>query len=210
MSLSPELTPDVDNVLAVYMGAPFDLIESGLDWYVTAHNTAREMSATYGISVSQAAGIIAALSPMNGWDNNKAKAIQLCEQGGFFGVTILDNGKESNGIGLPANVRKASAIYFGWDSVENILGGDKVSAFYRTILDPFTADLRPTVDRHAFDIALHRRTSDKERSVLSRKGVYEMFADVYREAATILNVGAAQVQAVTWVSWRDAHGIQNG
>jgi hypothetical protein len=199
-------SPSVANILAVYRGAPSDLSDDGMDWYINAHNVAREMANKYGISVSQAAGIIAALSPMNQWDNNKAKAIQLCEQGGFFAVYFDEKGKEKNGIGLPDNVRKASAIFFGWNTPEEVLGGDKVNAFYRTILDPF-GYVRPTVDRHAFDIAVGERTDNKRRGILSRKGMYEIFADAYIEAARIEGISAPQMQARTWVIWKDAHGI---
>ena len=82
----------------------------------------------------------------------------------------------------------------------------EVRAFYRTILDP-TGDIDPVIDRHAFDIAVGMRTNEKARGILSRKGVYSEFAHVYREAAKIAGIGSAQMQAITWVAWREALGI---
>lgn len=189
-------TPSVSNVLAVYNGASAHAIREGISWYLDAHNYSILLSSTYDISVAQAAGIIAALSPMNGWENNKRKAMQLIRQG------------HGEGCGLKKNVAKAMDILLGGYDVDplDILGGDKVRAFYATILDP-TGDIDPVIDRHAFDIAVGERTDEKRRGILSRKGVYSEFANVYREAAKSVGIGAAQMQAITWVAWREALGI---
>lgn len=190
-------TPQVSNVLAVYNGASAHALREGLSWYLDAHNFAKIMGGGRPHHHARNAGIIAALSPMNGWDNNKRKAAQLVSQRG--------NGE---GCGLKKNVAKAIAIYNGADPLD-VLGGDKVRAFYATILDP-TADIIPVIDRHAFDIAVGERTDEKRRGILSRKGVYNEFANVYREAARIVGIGAPQMQAITWVAWREALGIQAG
>jgi len=187
-------TPTVSNVLAVYNGASARAVREGLSWYLDAHNVSRNLADAYGLTVSQVAGIIAALSPMNGWENNKRKAAQLLAQNG-----------DGSGCGLTRNVAKAVAIYNGADPAD-VLNGDKVTAFYRTILDPF-GDIDPVIDRHAFDIAVGERTDEKRRGALSRKGVYGEFANVYREAAKVAGIGSAQMQAVTWVAWREALGI---
>lgn len=147
------------------------------------------------------AGIIAALSPLNGWTNNLRKAKAVISKRGR--ITVVRG--MPNGIGLGGNVEKAIKIYNGADPL-NVLKGDKVTAFYRTILDP-TGDIDPVIDRHAFDIAVGEPTNEKRRQVLSRKGVYEEFAHVYREAAKVAGIGSAQMQAITWVAWRDALGI---
>lgn len=195
------MKPHVSNVLAIYNMASAKNMRDGLSWYTDAHNLCTIMESSYGISVSTAAGIIAALSPMSKWDNNKNKAIQLCEQRGI--VSIGDEGK--NGIGIGANVVKAQSIYFGTAPLDT-LGGNKVRAFYSTILNP-NGDCVPVIDRHAFDIAVGAKTNDTARRVLDRKGVYESFANVYREAALIAGIGAAQMQAITWMEWRVMHGI---
>lgn len=194
-------SPSVSNVLAVYNGASAWALRSGLSWYLDAHNFARVAGGGRAQHVKRNAGIIAALSPMNEWENNKRKAAQLIS---MRGRVVAVKGRP-NGIGLSTNVRKAVAIYNGADP-EDVLSGDKVTAFYRTILDPF-GDIDPVIDRHAFDIAVGERTDEKRRGILSRKGVYAEFAHVYREAAKIAGIGAAQMQAVTWVAWKEALGI---
>lgn len=194
------MNPSVANVLSVYRSADADTIREGLSWYLDAHNFARTVGGGRANHVARNAGIIAALSPMNEWENNKRKAAQLISLRGR--VTISEDG--SNGIGLSANVAKAIAIYRGADPLD-ILGGDKVRAFFATILDP-RGDIVPVIDRHAFDIAVGMRTNNKSRSALSNKGVYAEFASVYREAAILSGIGAPQMQAVTWVQWRKMHG----
>lgn len=186
-------SPSVSNVLAVYNGASAQNMREGLSWYLDAHNFAGMLADATGHSVSAMAGIIAALSPMNGWENNKNKARQLVTQGNGIGC------------GLRRNVVKAESILNGANPLD-ILGGDKVRAFYQTILDP-TGDIDPVIDRHAFDIAVGERTDEKRRGILSRKGVYHEFAQVYRDAAKVAGIGAAQMQAITWVAWREALGI---
>ena len=193
-------TPKVSNVLAIYNVATADDIRHGMAWYLDAHNYAHILAGGnrgrfgHARKVSLAAGVIAALSPLNHWENNKRKAAQLYAQNG-----------DGTGVGLKRNVAKAIEIYNGADPLD-VLGGDKVRSFYLTILDP-SGDHSPVIDRHAFDIAVGERTDDKRRGILGRKGVYEEFANVYREAAIIAGTGAAQMQAITWVAWRNIHGV---
>lgn len=195
------MTPSVSNVLAVYNNASADALRGGLSWYLDAHNFARMAGGGRKRHVARNAGIIAALSPMNEWRNNKRKAAEFIS---LRGRVVVAKG-QPNGIGLGDNVAKAIRIYKGEDPLD-VLKGDKVRAFYRTILDP-TGDIDPVVDRHAFDIAVGRRTNDKARGILQRKGVYEEFANVYREAAKVAGIGSAQMQAITWVAWKEMHNI---
>jgi hypothetical protein len=174
-----------DNIARVFETADQTSIETGMTWYDEAHTFARMLG---GNKFHRAAGIIAALSPMSGWANNKRKAAQLYRTG------------DATGLGLYRNADKALRIYKGEDALD-VLGGKKVRAFFATIVEP-AGDHDPVIDRHAFDIAVGRVTSDKERSTLSRKGEYERFAEAYRTVAISNSIGAAQLQAITWVSWR--------
>jgi len=184
--------PSVENVLGVYNNSTAANMRHGLSWYMDAHNFAKTLDPD---NVERAAGIIAALSPMNGWDNNKNKAAQLYRQNG-----------DGTMVGLKTNVAKAIRIYNG-ESPDAVLKGDKVRAFFQTILNPTSNSVPPVIDRHAFDIAVGKKTDDRTRGMLSRKGVYSEFAEVYCEAAKIAGIGSAQMQAVTWVAWREIHGI---
>lgn len=191
------MRPTVENVINEYLRASVNAIAEGMEWYNEAHEFARTIG---GRHFHRAAGVIAALSPMNKWPNNKEKAAMFYANNG-----IVEWDGTANGIGLSKNVRKAIAIYNGEDALD-VLGGNKVRAFFLTILDP-SADNRPVIDRHAFDIAIGRRTNDAAKRVLERKGEYERFADTYRHGARLIGCSPSQLQAITWVSWRERHGI---
>jgi len=185
------MEPSIENVMLAYLSASESHVTEGMSWYDEANAFARSLDP---VRWHRSAGVIAALSPMNGWTNNKRKAAQLYSQNG-----------DGTGCGLFKNVSKAVAIYNGEDAYD-ILGGDKVRAFYSTILDP-RGDCIPVIDRHAFDIAIGRVTDDSAKAILSRKGVYSSFANVYREAGDRIGISAAQVQAITWVYWREKKGV---
>lgn len=191
------MIPTVDNVIDVLNYATPAQVEAGMTWYDDAHNFAKSLD---GNRFMRAAGVIAALSPMNKWPNNKSKAAQFYAQNG-----IIEWRGNANGIGLGKNVRKAIAIYNGDDALD-ILNGHKVRSFYLTIVEP-DGDHSPVIDRHAFDIAIGERTNDRARQWLSRKGEYDRFSTVYRQAASRVGIGTSQLQAITWVAWRERHGI---
>ncbi|HTE66948.1 MAG TPA: hypothetical protein VK736_11925 [Candidatus Binatia bacterium] len=105
-----------------------------------------------------------------------------------------------------SNVVKARRCDAG-EHWADVLGGPKVRAFAALIDDP--DDLTAVViDRHAFDVAVGRVTSDHERDLLlKRRGVYERFARVYRAAARVLGIPPSVVQATTWTYWRRVKGL---
>ncbi len=192
-------SPSVANILAVYDGAFPHHVEFGMSWYDIAHAAAVELG---GKRYMRAAGVIAALSPMNVWSNNIRKAQALYA---IDGNVVIDPVTKKNGFGLSKNVVKAVRIYRGDDAMD-VLGGDKVRSFYLTIMDP-RGDHSPVIDRHAFDIAVGEQTSDKRRAKLGNKGMYPAFAGAYRIAAKHVGIGTSQLQAVTWEAWREAIGV---
>ena len=194
-----DFTPRVSNVLAVYDAAHPEAIAFGRSWYHDAHDTARDIG---GSRFMRAAGVIAALSPMNVWSNNIAKARLLYA---LNGNVVIDPVTRANGIGLSNNVEKALAIYNGTDALD-VLTAWKTRAFYLSIADP-DGDHIPVIDRHAFDIAIGERTNDAARTILNRKGMYVQFANVYRAAAIARNESPAAMQAITWEMWREAIGV---
>lgn len=190
------LIPEYDlysNVLAFYSTADADSVERGMTWYDEAHQFARVLG---GSEFHRAAGVIAALSPLSPWANNKNKAQKLYDNNGIV-VFGPDN---SNGYGLSRNVRKAVRIFHGEDALD-VLTANKTRSFFLTIADP-TGDHSPVIDRHAFDIAIGMRTDDDARKALTWKGEYARFASAYRQAARDAGIAPAQLQAITWVQWR--------
>ena len=160
---------------------------SGLNWYATAHAAALQLSGRYGISTVQAAGIIAALSPQNGWENNLTAA-ELFLQDPTRDVHFHDA------------CEKARAILQGAQPL-TALRGQKVRSFYRNIADPS----RPgavTVDRHAAAILTGLTTPEwnsRYQKTLERRHFYRLAAAVYRAEARRLSILPHQVQAVAWL-----------
>lgn len=188
-----EIKPTVDNILSVYRAARDEQVAAGLRWYPDARTFALAIS--YG-DLRTGAGVVAALSPQMSWQRNMVVASRAFVEGFASGNT-------------GANNEKANRILNGEKPVE-VLGknlpksGHKVFNFYHNICDPMSDFV--TIDRHAFDVALGERTGDATRSKLSRVGVYDLFADCYRETAKLVGIPVAALQAITWIVWREAIG----
>ncbi len=178
-------------ILDVYRSADAQQIAAGIVWYETAENEALKLSAEFGLSVEQTAGIIAALSPQVSWGFNLEWARAICE------------GDRTN-YGLTASQGKAEMIAHNGDIHPlEILGGPKVRAFYDCIVTGGQTDT-VCVDRHACDIATGIRGSFNS---LTPKRI-AIVQSAYQRAARRLAVtggpvlSAAQLQAITWITWR--------
>lgn len=165
--------------------------------------------------IHRAAGVIAALSPRLAWRKN----VEYAELAHSLNAQMRSDGewaKDLTGefrrnyfVGciptLNANAAKAYRILNG-ELPEDVLGGDKVRAFYFTIVNP--SDPRSVVvDRHAVDIAFGEVLTDDTRPIM-KGAAYAYVADLYQKAARIISRELdehwtpAQVQAATWTYWR--------
>lgn len=177
------------NILATYRKASDAQRADGMAWYVEAHALAVTLARSADHDVLRAAGVISALSPQMDWNRNQTLAIRTYAEGGI-----------ASGC-LGVSVRKADAIYNGADVVET-LKAPKTTAFALVIADPTnTHDV--VIDRHAMSVAHGRQTTDAEMAALGRKGQYEAYATAYRKAAAEVGITPSQMQAVTWVVWRE-------
>jgi hypothetical protein len=180
------------NLLEVLALADKATEREGLAWYPSAHSIGADLAIDHGATVAQAAGVIAALSPQNGWGSNVAQAGQAFGDGHAGNVGHYDDA-----------TGKATEIIAGADP-DGVLGGRKVRSFYRNIVDP----LRPghvTIDRHMVDLLTGERFADAK--VLERVGVYQLAAAVIRGVARELGMLPQEVQAVAWVAWRKLHDV---
>ncbi len=178
-----------DNILDVFNRADSEVIEEGKGWYAAALVFAASLD-----SPIRSAGIISALSARNGWGNNKNKAAQLYAQNG-----------DGTGVGMSMFVNKAIRIYNGEPALD-VLTSDKQNAFYRNIMGDYSY---VTVDGHAYDLAMGRVHTMKERAPLKRKGEYDRFSRAYRSAAFSVGLLPAELQAITWLQWRNETGYSN-
>lgn len=185
-SLLPAPRTITHNILRTYEAATPIEAARGHEWYDLAHLFADKIS--HG-EIKKGAGVIAALSPQKDWLENM-----------YLAQRAFEDGRASGHMG--AFVKKADRILDGEEPLD-VLGGNKVRAFYKLILDPTNAH-DVCIDRHAFDIAVGEVTDDKARKVLERARGYDLIANLYRQVAKKVEVLPSQLQATTWVSWRKA------
>lgn len=179
--------PDVSYVLTTWARADQNHRAAGSTWYANANRFATQLDPA---DPRRAAGVLAALSPRTRWERN-------CD----LARRAYTDGRASGTIGQSCRV--ADRILAGEDPAD-VLKAPKVRAFF-TLIDNPHADA-VVIDRHAVDIAVGERLSDDQRSrryPLASGGWYERFAEVYRQAAHILELPAHVVQAVTWLVHRD-------
>ena len=158
-------------------------------WYLDAYYFARSLDNV----VFRACGVISSLSPQMSWDKNKDLAKRLYEG-------------ERSGLHYGTQIAKAEDCLeaTGWEEVNNIISPSswrKTVAFYNNILWPNTSG-KVTIDRHAIAIALNRKFRDDERPDLT-KNQYLFLERAYAEASGYLNILPHQLQAITWVAWRN-------
>jgi hypothetical protein len=177
-----------ENILAVYRTASAEQIAQGMEWYSVANATANAFAQQSGYSLEQCAAVIAATSPNNGWGANKRLA----------GKVIDAKGQKRDGY-FKANLDKANRVLNG-EPIEEVLTSQKVGAFYAGIATNGLTDV-VCVDRHAYCIAVDDRSQTNNVSLTPKR--YNLVADAYREAAELIGITAAQVQAITWVVWRN-------
>lgn len=182
----------VDRILGVYDRATYKD-----DWYQEANMFAQELAYRYVFiggrtdsfkqSVAKVCGIIAALSPLKSWEENKR-----------ITITFLRDGKANH---TPTFNKKAQDILDSdgqADTIATILNGNKITSFFLNILNPQTSQA-VTIDRHAVSIALDEYVTDNYAMTQNQ---YNFFQNCYRVAAQMRGVRPLQMQAVTWVQWR--------
>jgi len=178
-----------ENIVKVFSEATDNEYAEGMAWYNTYHDYALRL--TDG-NAWLGAGVIAAYSPNNSWERNLFLATQTLSTG------------------------TARTDYFSWQVAKvtrmlngehplDVLNGDKERAFAAAIATNGESDIA-TIDRHAHDIAMGRVFTDKERGKIG-KVLFRTLSEHYRQAALETGVATAQMQAVTWVVWRNRKGI---
>lgn len=198
-----DLTVLTSNILACYDAA--DEVErvAGGGWYPAAQDEARRLVDAYGVSLNVAAGVLAALSPRNRWSRNVADAAGM--------VAAFHVGGTSAAVGVKVctftpNKMKAIAILEAVsptaDEVAAILSGRKLRSFFGCIIG--AADC--CIDGHAVAIALGKRIVLSKTPSLSASR-YAAYQVAYGMAAQARGISASTIQAVTWVAYRNSHGI---
>lgn len=175
-----------ENIVSVFEQATDYEYEEGMRWYNEAHDIALALSPN---DVWRGAGVIAAFSPQQKWEQNLIFATRALESGIATGHTTMMCGQ-------------AQRILNGEHPLD-VLGGMKVRAFASAIATNGLSDIA-TIDRHAHDIAMGRVFTQKERKI--GRVLFRTLSMHYQQAAMEIGIATAQMQAITWVVWRNRKG----
>ncbi len=179
-------------------------IISGLQWYQRAYDLAvRFIHAYDGLTMGQAVGVIAALSPNNKWERNCIDAEAM--------IKTWHVGGDYNAIKVCTfNKNKQKAIEIlslesvDTEAIAGILNGQKVVAFYRSIMGDKNA---VCVDGHAYAIFIGERIPTTKTPSITPK-LFETIQRAYQLVSKRsmdlcgVQLSPTQVQAVTWVTYR--------
>ena len=199
------MTHNQSNILAVWQLATLTEQQDGAAWYPAALRISRKLAERYSVTLEQAAGVIAALSPRNRWERNVIDAERLISAYVFGGP---EQAAATKVCTFTTNKTKAIAILAAEDAdserVLEILSGPKLREFYSCIIG--LDDV--CIDGHAYCIWAGNRTGLKDVPSIGVKLRRQIKAD-YAAAAATLGVPASVCQAVTWCAWRRIHGVAN-
>jgi len=192
----------VSNILEIYKQATDNEINGGKLWYNQANEISRLMSIKYNLTIYQAVGIIAALSPATSWSQNIIDSNHFCSS--------LAAGKNIKAVVVTTYGNNKDKAYFIYlhseltkDEIFKVLLGsskkvNKTSSFFLNILSPESDDI-VTIDRHSFRVNLG--ITELIDIKLTEKR-YKLMSQAYIKASNILEVNALQLQAVTWLVFR--------
>ena len=180
----------VNRIINIYNKGDF---ETNPDWYIEASNFAKELSEKHQINYFKVCGIIAALSPLKNWDENKRITKLFLATGESKHTKLMTNKARTILTSLEDDTLHQTIL--------DTLNGNKIKNFYINIAYPNNKEA-VTIDRHALSICLNR--SIKKVDYVGVTNIqYNFFAAAYIEASEILGVLPCMVQAVTWEKWRE-------
>jgi hypothetical protein len=191
-------------ILGVYHLATTSERHHGGLWYPQALGSVQSIAREHSLAESTVAGVVAALSPRNRWERNLIDAENMIRTYRISGsidpteykVCTFGNNKLKALQILAENINNPA-------DVKSILSGPKLCEFFSCIL----GDLREVcIDGHAYSVwAGDRITLDKIPSI-GVKLRAKIKAD-YKEAADVVNISPAEMQATTWLTWRRLHDV---
>lgn len=192
------------NIRHVLAHASDDDIRDGIAFYHEFHGVAVVLHRLYSAnvqSVIHAAGIIAALSPMNDWHSNVADAFTVArwDADEAWRFTPRETGLPRVRTTHP-NRDNAVRIRLG-EHPELVLAGRKVRAFYQCTAAPDVGG-NIAIDRHLACAATGRVLTDHEISAILRADGYPAIEADYATVAHSYGLLAHQVASVVWFAWR--------
>jgi len=188
------------NICKCYRSATDQEREYGHKWYRVQHDCCVVIAERYHTTIEIVCGVVSAISPGLRWERNLYWAEQLIAFPGADDIKVPTY--------RYSNVDKAKRIING-ASPDMVLSGPKVTAFYRLLLDPCN-DTDVCVDGHAYNIATDQdkcirfNDSNARETTKISQPVLRDVVKAYVSVAKRLRVHPHQVQATTWLTWRNA------
>jgi hypothetical protein len=203
----------VQNILDAYEDSTEEEYNAGIEWYNKVHNIAKEFSEAYGYSFEVICAVFARLSPNLYWDINYVQAIAFIEahaQGvkNWEDVRIwTPYSYEGKPCGYGNNNRLA------WEILEtgdlSLVRGEKIESFMHNFINgPDDPDTKATVDIWATRVAF--KDPLVEPHFNDRDGSYAYMEQAYNIAAERVGLTPKQMQAVTWVHYKNKYGKKRG
>lgn len=181
-------TRAVNNILRLYEDSKLTNVGN---WYNEASEFAQQLSIEFDVDYLKVCGIISALSPLKSWNENKRITRLFLE----FGIISHTKSQGKKAELILTNTSKDLE-----SSILTILRGAKIKSFFLNIAYPKTSDA-VTIDRHAISIAIGRSITKGEGHLTELQ--YDWLVGCYVEASEIAGVLPSEMQAVTWVRWRE-------
>jgi hypothetical protein len=178
-----------ENIMRVFESATESEYNEGMTWYNEQHDIALALSPD---DVWRGAGVIAGYSPNNKWERNLMLATEVLTTG----IVRTDY--------LPVMVPQIQRIMDGEHPLD-VFRGQKVRAFTAAIATNGESDIA-TIDRHAHDVCIGHVTEVGNGKKKIAKSVFNTMVMHYQQAALEAGIKVAQMQAVTWVVWRNRKG----
>lgn len=167
----------VKRLLAHWRAADKATREAGAKWYADARAMCATLARDHGVTLEQACGVVAALSPRIHWVRNVEVARQCLARVPVRGV-------------FRVNLAKAEAIRDGAKPLD-VLSGPKVRAFYRALVGDESGAV--------IDVWMLRAAGWK-RSLTSK--AYDLVASALVQAARKARTTVARFQAAVWTQVR--------
>lgn len=182
------------NILNLFSQVTESQLNEGLNWYQRANEHANYLSQKYNVSLAKVCGIISALSPATNWSTNIKDAEELLKGNSThkfstYGQNVLKAYKILN-----ASLEMDIELFF------SLKTGAKTYNFYRNILEPTNPDY-VTIDRHAIAIWAGNLAEFYGKGASLK--LYREIAQDYIYVAKVLKLLPLQLQAITWVAYRE-------
>ena len=148
------------------------------------------MAIKYNVPLTVSCGIIASLSPLKSWTENK-----------LIAESFLHNGKGKHTQVFIEKARQIKQSNGNAETIAMILNGNKIISFFFNILEPHNQNF-VTIDRHALSITLGRNILEQEGIGITNKQ-YDFFVSAYNLAGVKAKISPVLMQSITWETWRE-------